>query len=358
MKKTLAIILAIIMIISVSLIFTGCNSISIKQFFSGKEPSSVADISAGGWVKVKSPVITEEFRKAFDSAAGEMTGMHYEAVAFLESQVVAGRNYLVLCKGTSTAPGARTFYSLVKVYENLSGKVEITSATDSTIEAIVTADLDGGWYAPETPEVTKEAKNALEKASETLTGATYSPVALLGTQVVAGTNYALLCEMTSTVPDYSSEYVTVYVYEDLQGNAEITETKNFYNNYVKAPVEPFARKMETLPEAEKTVGFEITLPESLDKIDNYTVIDDKILEINFEGGFIRKSKLTEDILLGGYTDFPTEKEVEINSKTVVLKAKDELFYYAFWDSGDYSYCVSISDGTTEAELTEIVSGIE
>ncbi|MBQ3922831.1 MAG: hypothetical protein II707_05995 [Spirochaetales bacterium] len=155
--------------------------------------------------------------------------MSYEPVAYLETQVVAGRNHLFLCVGTATVPDAKPYYSLVTIYEKLDGSAEITSMTDSVIPAVVAEEIDGGWAAPETCEVTKEAKNALEKASSTLAGAEYTPVALLGTQVVSGTNYALLCEMTPTVPDAAGQYVIVKVYEDLKGNASITDSVSFYD---------------------------------------------------------------------------------------------------------------------------------
>ena len=142
MKEPIVIFLIILVIVAIAVVaFTGCNSNSIKQFFSGEEPSSIADISAGGWSKVSSPVITDELRAVFDKAAGELTGMSYEPVAYLETQVVAGRNHLFLCIGTATVPNAKPYYSLVKIYERLDGTAEITSMTDSVIPAVVTAGI-------------------------------------------------------------------------------------------------------------------------------------------------------------------------------------------------------------------------
>ena len=66
--------------------------------------------------------------------------------------------------------------------------------------------------------MTDAAKAALEKACETLTGAEYTPVALLATQIVAGTNYRIICQSTPAVPGAESSYVIVTVYADLQGN--------------------------------------------------------------------------------------------------------------------------------------------
>lgn len=219
MKKSFIIILVALAVVTAAVV----GVCIVKNPFKKNNEN----ISAGGWTKVSSPVITDELRKTFDKAAGELTGMSYEPVAYLETQVVAGRNHLILCKGTATVPNARTYYSLLKIYERLDGTAEITSITDSVIEAVVSSEAPGGWETPSSPVVTSEAKNALEKASETLTGAEYKPIALLGTQTVAGTNYALLCEMKATVPDAAGEYAFVYVYEDLKGKAIVSDVKQF-----------------------------------------------------------------------------------------------------------------------------------
>ena len=86
------------------------------------------------------------------------------------------------------------------------------------------AETAGGWTAPDSPVVTKEVRAALEKACEKLTGATYEPIAYLGSQVVAGTNYRILCKRTLSAMIAEPTYAIVTVYEDLEGNAEITET--------------------------------------------------------------------------------------------------------------------------------------
>ena len=87
-------------------------------------------------------------------------------------------------------------------------------------------DKVGGWAYAESTEITADIKKVVEKATETLTGATYEPIAYIGSQVVAGTNHAILCKSTPSVAELNgaTTYVLIYVYEDLQGNCEITET--------------------------------------------------------------------------------------------------------------------------------------
>jgi predicted small lipoprotein YifL len=81
----------------------------------------------------------------------------------------------------------------------------------------------GGWELSPDATVTDDAKAAFEKAMEGLDGVSYEPVALLGTQVVAGMNYCFLCEATVVAPEAKPYYSLIYVYADLQDNAEVTK---------------------------------------------------------------------------------------------------------------------------------------
>ena len=56
-------------------------------------------------------------------------------------------------------------------------------------------------------------------------GVDYTPVALLATQVVSGTNYRLLCAGTPVTPNGVTELYVVDVYEDTSGKAEITDAQ-------------------------------------------------------------------------------------------------------------------------------------
>ena len=102
----------------------------------------------------------------------------------------------------------------------------IMSAALLTSTAMASEPLVGGWAVTEDPAVTEEAKTAFEKATERLLGVNYEPVALLATQLVSGTNYCLLCQSTVVSPDAVPGYVLMYVYADLQGEAEVLEIKD------------------------------------------------------------------------------------------------------------------------------------
>ncbi len=85
----------------------------------------------------------------------------------------------------------------------------------------------GGWTLTEDGAVSERAQKAFDKATDGIAGASYQPVALLGTQVVSGMNYCFLCEVmlyTDRVDACSLYYAVVTVYENAQGEAEILNT--------------------------------------------------------------------------------------------------------------------------------------
>ena len=68
----------------------------------------------------------------------------------------------------------------------------------------------------------EEAQAAYDKAKAAYDGTSPQPLTLLGTQVVAGTNYAFLAKGKTETDNPRSAIQVVIVYEDLEGNAEIT----------------------------------------------------------------------------------------------------------------------------------------
>lgn len=83
--------------------------------------------------------------------------------------------------------------------------------------------LSGGWAAAEDPTVTDDLNNLFWQAMDSYQTGTitvaYTPVALLGTQVVAGTNYAVLCKASEI--NKGTTWVIVYLYQDLEQNASV-----------------------------------------------------------------------------------------------------------------------------------------
>lgn len=118
-------------------------------------------------------------------------------------------------------------------------------------------DQGVGAYEPaESPEITDEIQALCDKAFADLEGAVYTPVALLATQVVAGTNYKILFEKEIVVPDAEKTYAIGYIYEDLDGNASITEIDDISdeeaeNLLIQAQA---GKKVQTLVDADNRIG--------------------------------------------------------------------------------------------------------
>lgn len=87
--------------------------------------------------------------------------------------------------------------------------------------------LSGGWTPSESPEITDEVRAVFDKGLENLLGVDYTPVAYLGSQVVAGTNHCVLAQARVVVPDAQPRYVLIYLYEDLQGDVELMNIADF-----------------------------------------------------------------------------------------------------------------------------------
>ena len=110
--------------------------------------------------------------------------------------------------------------------------LSMTSAGEAAVgaqaQAVSTAaPIVGGWSVIEgNTRIDRHTRKVFLQALDGLTGCDYEPVALLGKQVVAGTNYCLLCRLTPVVPNAKAHWGLVYIYEDLQGKAKLTHVED------------------------------------------------------------------------------------------------------------------------------------
>ncbi len=96
--------------------------------------------------------------------------------------------------------------------------------------AAMAEPMCGGWTPSADPVVSEERLALFEKGMETLTGIGYIPLIYLGSQVVAGTNHAFLCQAVTAYPGSLQQeplYAIVYLYEDLSGNVSILNIADF-----------------------------------------------------------------------------------------------------------------------------------
>ncbi len=99
------------------------------SIFEGSE-DEIEDEIAGGWSASESSAITDEVKSIFDKATKNLTGVDYQPVAYLGSQVVAGMNHAILCKATTVVPKAKPYYTIMYIYEDLEGNATIQEFSD------------------------------------------------------------------------------------------------------------------------------------------------------------------------------------------------------------------------------------
>jgi len=105
---------------------------------------------------------------------------------------------------------------------------EDTQDPDMAVDPNIDPDfLVGAWesWAGDPLAIPDDVKAAFDKAMDGIEGCTYEPIAILGSQVVAGTNYCLLCKTTVVTPDAPVSYTLVYIYEALDGTAELLNVR-------------------------------------------------------------------------------------------------------------------------------------
>ena len=104
------------------------------------------------------------------------------------------------------------------------GSSDESAQNSEPAEMSAEGSVSGGWelFDNEAAALPEDVQTAFDKATEKYTGSELEPVAYIASQVVAGTNYMILCEATTTTEKPERSYQMVIVYADLEGNAEIT----------------------------------------------------------------------------------------------------------------------------------------
>lgn len=217
MKKLISITLALLLVFSL----VGCNS-----------QNKTSSESTGGYSvpeKLTESTLAEDVATVFEAACKD-SDKNLVPAALLGTQVVAGTNYAFLCLEDGNP-------AVAIIFEGLDSKAELKSVKELDVTAYAGKDIsadveitEGGFTVTDavtTNKIEDNAQEALNKALEGYTGMNYEAVALLGTQVVAGTNYAILCKGTAVSPDAVPSLYIVTVYSALDGTAEITSSAAF-----------------------------------------------------------------------------------------------------------------------------------
>lgn len=218
MKKINIFITGIVCAIIFGLFLTGFRSMTASE---------AAKQVVGGWsiVDDNTTAMMKEEDSARIKAVLDENGGNFNVIDLVATQVVSGVNYMYLVYGTeadSTVPG----YYFVTVYEDTKGNDSIHAITSIDVTAIQTATplgkgATGAWAVRGSGKAGMFNDQDVQASFDAINkgDVMYNPVALLATQVVAGTNYKALCQGKD-----KNLYVVTW-YKDLQGNSSLTSAE-------------------------------------------------------------------------------------------------------------------------------------
>jgi hypothetical protein len=115
----------------------------------------------------------------------ELLGASFMPISVLGEQVVNGINYMVLCKEVRTTANKNTRIVLLVI--NIPAG-DYTGSQATIVETIEHVDLPS------------EVQDCFDEAIGSLLGVNYVPLLYVGSQVVKGMNYYILCEATAVYP--------------------------------------------------------------------------------------------------------------------------------------------------------------
>ena len=200
-----------------------------KEDWEAADDEGFEDAPEGVWQRPVTQRVNDDLRYLFDTATEGLLGVSYEPILYLGYCIFSGIEYCLLCSAKPVVPEAGANYALVYLLEDLEGNAQVLNVQTCDLEVLAAPEgIVGGWSAPEDYAFSHESLTALDKAHEGFTqNERLTALALLGQQVVAGMNYAILCRGVGEIPGDDAPMEIVIVYADLQGNAQITERSPF-----------------------------------------------------------------------------------------------------------------------------------
>ena len=231
-KKSAKLILALSMVLIFALAVVGCEK---KQTDKENDVTTAqTEALTGGWDIYGSTIMdkmTGDELDEFFGAVGEDNN-DLTPVLALASQLVNGYNYATLAVGDIS--GDYVGWNIVTYNVDSEGNSSLISIVPFDIENIKTADNQdaenalGGWTIATLQESLLDDENEqdiFDKAMEGYVGLNLTPIQTLARQLVAGTNYMIICTGSPVTADPVEGIYVVTIYEDLEGNAEITSVE-------------------------------------------------------------------------------------------------------------------------------------
>lgn len=122
-----------------------------------------------------------------------------------------------------------------------------------------------------------------------------------------------------------------------------------------------------MEEATKAVGFEVTVPDTIDGYATRIIrvdAESKLIEVVYTNNedakiCIRKAAGSNDIS-GDYTSYSQNNTVTINNLSVIMKGDNDVVSVATWADNGYTYSVGayMQTGLSVATITGLISSIQ
>lgn len=184
-----------------------------------------------GAVHVDITDLTDEAKELFDEASRGYLGCKYNPFALLGTQVTNGVDYFYACELTPVVPEPEKSVAMVKVNsitksmvftELLKGTSEVPtlSYAFTWLKNSANANKCGAWDVDVVLDgMPQKVATAFGKLTD-MVGATYSPIAYLGSQAVYGLNHAVLAEQTLVTKVPQKNIVVIIFNEPAGGSAD------------------------------------------------------------------------------------------------------------------------------------------
>ena len=179
-----------------------------------------------------------------------------------------------------------------------------------------------------------------------------SMAALAMTVSMMGCGKEAVSENAQTGTEISEE-------DSSQDNAEVPEGEN-----TQIP-NPFV-DCETMADAEKLAGFDITVPEQIEGYEQELIqaVDGELIQVFYvnpekeEDEILIRKGVGNDDISGNYENFAETTTAAAGDLEVTLKGNDGKVTVAVWTTGSYTFSIQVDAGASQDEMLNLVEAVQ
>lgn len=121
----------------------------------------------------------------------------------------------------------------------------------------------------------------------------------------------------------------------------------------------------TMEDAYNLAGFEFYVPQQLDEYPNVLIqagknsmiqvfFSDKELGTEGCNSILFRKGIGHGDITGDYNEYSQKSLSKVAGQAVTERGNNGLVYNAFWNDGDYSYAIVVSNGMTDGEIEAFI----